>query len=230
MEMKSKVINGLIGLVFIVGICLLAYPFVSDSLNVFTQKKEINAYEADIENMENDEMELARAAAEMYNEALLANSNRWNFTDEDAKEYQGVLNLSGNGTMGYVEIPKINCLLSIGHGTGEEVLETAIGHIEGSSLPVGGIGTHCALSGHRGLPSAKLFTDLDQLEEGDEFYLHVLDETLTYVVDQIVVVEPEDMAELAIDLEKDYCTLVTCTPYGVNSHRLLVRGERKIEE
>jgi len=228
--MKGKVINLLLTLVFIVGICLLAYPFVSDSLNVFSQKKEISAYEAGVENLAADEMDLARRAAEAYNEALLADSGRWSFSEKDWEEYLSLLNLSGNGTMGYVEIPKINCLLSIGHGTGEEVLETAIGHIEGTSLPVGGVGTHCALSGHRGLPSAKLFSDLDKLAEGDEFYLHVLDETLTYMVDQIVVVEPDDMAELAIDPEKDYCTLVTCTPYGVNSHRLLVRGERVVEE
>lgn len=228
--MKNKVINGLIGLIFIAGICLLLYPFVSDKLNVFSQKKEISAYEAGVEELANEEMELARVAAIAYNEALMADSGRWDFSDAEAEVYWSLLNLSGNGTMGYVEIPKINCLLSIGHGTGEEVLKTAIGHIEGTSLPVGGVGTHCALSGHRGLPSAKLFTDLDKIVEGDEFYLHVLDGTLTYVVDQIVVVEPDDMTELAIDAERDYCTLVTCTPYGVNSHRLLVRGERKIEE
>ena len=227
--MKGKFVNVLLGLIFVAGICLLAYPFVSDKLNVFSQKKEISAYEAGVEELAVDEMALARAAAVTYNEALLKDSGRWSFSDVELAEYLSLLNLSGNGTMGYVEIPKINCLLSIGHGTSEEVLETAIGHIEGSSLPVGGIGTHCALSGHRGLPSAKLFTDLDKIVEGDEFYLHVLDETLTYVVDQIVVVEPDDMDELAIDPEKDYCTLVTCTPYGVNSHRLLVRGERVSE-
>ena len=228
--MKGKLINLLLGLIFIAGVCLLAYPFVSDSLNVFRQKKEIQAYEANLGELVDDETILAKAEAVKYNEALLADSDRWGFTDEEFEWYQSLLNLSGNGTMGYVEIPKINCLLSIGHGTSEDVLETAIGHIEGTSLPVGGIGTHCALSGHRGLPSAKLFTDLDKLAEGDEFLLHVLDDTLLYVVDQIVVVDPDDMAELAIDPEKDYCTLVTCTPYGVNSHRLLVRGERKSEE
>lgn len=227
--MKRKIVNFLLGVVFIAGICLMAYPFVSDKLNVFSQKKEISAYEAGVEKLASDEMELARLTAVAYNEALVLDSGRWDFSEKEGEEYWTLLNLSGNGTMGYVEIPKINCLLSIGHGTSEAVLETAIGHIEGSSLPVGGVGTHCVLSGHRGLPSAKLFSDLDKIAEGDEFYLHVLDETLTYVVDQIVVVEPDDTEELAIDPERDYCTLVTCTPYGVNSHRLLVRGERKGE-
>lgn len=228
--MKNKVINGLIVMAFAAGICLLLYPFVSNTLNVRSQSKAIHAYEAEIENMKNEEMEQAWAEADRYNQELRENYNRWSLTENEKERYDALLNLSGDGVMGYIEIPKIGCSLSIGHGTSEEVLETAIGHMEGSSLPVGGIGTHCALSGHRGLPSAKLFTDLDKLEEGDLFYVHVLGEKMTYKVNQIVVVEPDDMNELAIDPDRDYCTLVTCTPYGVNSHRLLVRGERKMEE
>ena len=140
--------------------------------------------------------------------------------------YEGLLNVTGTGIMGYVEIQALDCMLPIYHGTDETVLQIAVGHIAGSSLPVGGMGTHCVLSGHRGLPSAKLFTNLDQLVEGDVFRLHVLEEILTYEVDQIRIVEPQDVKELEIHPEQDFCTLVTCTPYGINSHRLLVRGHR----
>lgn len=147
-------------------------------------------------------------------------------TEEERAEYESLLNVSGNGIIGYIEIPMIQCSLPIYHGTEESVLQIAVGHIEGSSLPTGGAGTHCVLSGHRGLPSAKLFTDLDQLAEGDTFILRILDETLTYEVDQIRTVEPYELDDLGIEEGKDYCTLVTCTPYGINTHRLLVRGRR----
>ena len=147
-------------------------------------------------------------------------------TDEERAEYESLLNVSGSGIIGYIEIPLIGCSLPIYHGTDEAVLQIAVGHIEGTSLPTGGPGTHSVLSGHRGLPSAKLFTDLDKLTVGDNFILRILDETLTYEVDQILIVLPYEMDALEIDPEMDYCTLVTCTPYGINSHRLLVRGHR----
>ena len=147
-------------------------------------------------------------------------------SEEEYQEYESLLNVSGNGIMGYIEIESINCYLPVYHGVEESVLQIAVGHIEGSSLPVGGPGTHCVLSGHRGLPSAKLFTDLDQLREGDVFVLRVLDETLTYEIDQIHIVLPEEIQDLDLINGMDYCTLVTCTPYGINSHRMLVRGHR----
>ena len=147
-------------------------------------------------------------------------------TDEERAQYESLLNVSGNGIIGYIEIPSINCSLPIYHGTDEAILQIAVGHIEGTSLPVGGSGTHCVLSGHRGLPSARLFTDLDKMVIGDTFLMRVLDETLTYEVDQIRIVLPYELDALEIEEGKDYCTLVTCTPYGVNSHRLLVRGHR----
>ena len=155
--------------------------------------------------------------AQAYNKKLIGKSgDRFLLTDAEKKEYNSILNVTGTGIMGYVNIPK----------TDPAVLEIAVGHIEGSSLPVGGKGTHCVISGHRGLPSAKLFTDIDQLQEGDTFQLQVLSRTLTYEVDQIRIVLPDELSDLAIDPDKDYCTLVTCTPYGVNTHRLLVRGHR----
>ena len=147
-------------------------------------------------------------------------------SEEEYAEYETMLNLTGSGIMGYIEIPKISCSLPIYHGTDEAVLQIAVGHIEGTSLPTGGAGTHTVLSGHRGLPSARLFTDLDQMEEDDLFVIRVMDRVMTYMVDQILIVLPEEMDGLAIDPGEDYCTLVTCTPYGINSHRLLVRGRR----
>jgi sortase A len=151
---------------------------------------------------------------------------KWILTDQEKEEYNSLLDVSGTGIMAYIEIPRINVVLPVYHGTNEDVLQTAVGHLEGTSLPVGGAGTHCVLSGHRGLPSARLFTDLDKLTSGDTFVLNVLDEVLTYEVDQIRIVLPSDLSELVIEDGKDYCTLVTCTPYGINTHRLLVRGKR----
>ena len=166
------------------------------------------------------------AEAEAYNQTLVNKSDRFNLTDEELEEYEQMLTVEGTDVIGYIEIEKIGCFLPIYHGTSDAVLQTGVGHLEGSSLPVGGESTHTVISGHRGLPSAKLFTDLDQLEEGDTFVLYVLDETLTYEVDQIRIVEPTELSELAIVEGEDYCTLVTCTPYGINTHRLLVRGHR----
>lgn len=165
-----------------------------------------------------------------YNEKLSKEEMNFLLSDEELADYNSVLDVTGTGIMGYVDIPKINVSLPIYHGTDDAVLQIAIGHIAGSSLPVGGAGSHCVISGHRGLPSARLFTDLDQLQEGDRFMLQVLGETLTYEVDQIRVVLPNELQDLEREAGQDYCTLVTCTPYGINTHRLLVRGHRVANE
>ncbi len=209
-----------------IGISLLLYPTISDYWNSFHQSRAIAGYAEAVAEMDTVDYEKIWNDAVKYNKELQTRSNHWFLTEEQQEEYESMLNVSGNGIMGYIEIPSIKVSLPIYHGVDEGILQVAIGHIEGSSLPVGGKGSHCVISGHRGLPSAKLFTDLDQLAEGDIFMLRVLDETLTYEVDQILIVEPSDMSSLEFDEEKDYCTLVTCTPYGINSHRLLVRGHR----
>ena len=213
-------------LIFLVGLSLLLYPTVSDYWNSLHQSRAIAEYAEQVAELDNDRYAELWADACSYNEALLQKTNRYEMTDQEREEYEALLNVSGNGIIGYIEIPIIGCSLPIYHGTDESVLQIAVGHIEGSSLPVGGAGTHSILSGHRGLPSAKLFTDLDRLTVGDTFMLRILDETLTYEVDQILIVEPHELNALDIDPEKDYCTLVTCTPYGINTHRLLVRGHR----
>ena len=216
----------LLVLILLTGLSLLLYPTVSDYWNSFHQSRAIASYVEAVAEIDNTDYEKLWQEAVAYNEKLAENSGRWTLTEEEQEEYDQLLNISDTGIMGYIEIPKIKVSLPIYHGTDEAILQIAIGHIPGSSLPVGGKGTHCVVSGHRGLPSAKLFTDLDQLEEGDLFMMRVLDETLTYEVDQIRIVEPEDLSDLEIDKDKDLCTLVTCTPYGINSHRLLVRGHR----
>jgi len=213
-------------LVFLTGLSLLLYPTVSDYWNSLHQTRAIAEYAGQVIRLDNTAYRQIWDEAQSYNQTLPGNSERFDMTDEERAEYERLLNVSGSGAIGYIEIPKINCSLPIYHGTEESVLQTAVGHIAGSSLPVGGEGTHCVLSGHRGLPSAKLFTDLDQLTEGDTFQLRILDETLTYAVDQILIVEPRETAALEIEPDRDYCTLVTCTPYGINTHRLLVRGHR----
>lgn len=213
-------------LVFLFGLSLLLYPTFSDYWNSLHQSRAITKYAEEVAGLENKEYKQLLADAQSYNESLLQKANRFMLTEEELEECESLLNVSGTDAIGYIEITKINCYLPVYHGTDEAVLQTGVGHIEGSSLPVGGEGTHCVLSGHRGLPSARLFTDLDKLVEGDTFLLYVLDEILTYEVDQILIVEPEDLSALEIEEGKDYCTLVTCTPYGINSHRLLVRGHR----
>lgn len=213
-------------LVFLIGLSLLLYPTVSDCWNSYHQSKTIAQYSQAVSKLDSDTYEKLWSDADSYNKALLHKASRYEMTAEERAEYESLLNVSGNGIIGYIEIPVINCSLPIYHGTDESVLQVAVGHIEGTSLPVGGVGTHCVLSGHRGLPSAKLFTNLDKLTEGDEFMLQVLNETLTYEVDQILIVEPYEMDSLVIEQDKDYCTLVTCTPYGINTHRLLIRGHR----
>lgn len=213
-------------LVFLAGLSLLLYPTVSDYWNSLHQSRAITQYAEQVAGLDDDVYEQLWTDAQSYNQTLLNKADRYEMTDEERAEYESLLNVSGNGIIGYIEIPRISCSLPIYHGTDEAVLQIAVGHIEGSSLPVGGEGTHCVLSGHRGLPSAKLFTNLDKLAEGDTFMLRILDETLTYEVDQILIVEPYEMNALEIEEGKDYCTLVTCTPYGINTHRLLVRGHR----
>ena len=216
----------LVVLILLTGVSLLLYPTVSDYWNSFHQSQAIASYVEAVAEIDNTDYEKMWQEAVAYNEKLKDNSGRWMPTDEELEEYERLLNVSDTGIMGYIEIPKIKVSLPIYHGTDEAILQIAIGHIPGSSLPVGGKGTHCVVSGHRGLPSAKLFTDLDQLEEGDLFMMRILDETLTYEVDQVRIVEPEELSDLEIDEDKDLCTLVTCTPYGINSHRFLVRGHR----
>lgn len=223
---KKHFTTFLLVLILLTGVSLLLYPTVSDYWNSFHQSRAIASYVEAVAEIDNTDYEKMWQEAVAYNEKLKDNSGRWTPTDEELEEYDQILNISDTGIMGYVEIPKINVSLPIYHGTDEAILQIAIGHIPESSLPVGGKGTHCVISGHRGLPSAKLFTDLDQMEEGDLFMMRVLDETLTYEVDQIRIVQPEDLSDLEIDEDKDLCTLVTCTPYGINSHRLLVRGHR----
>lgn len=213
-------------LIFLVGLSLLLYPTVSDYWNSFHQSRAIAKYTEQVAELNNDLYKQLWEDAVAYNERLLTKLNRYKMTSEEKAEYESLLNVSGNGIIGYIEIEKINCSLPVYHGTAESALQIAAGHIEGTSLPVGGASTHCVISGHRGLPRAKLFTNLDKLVEGDTFELHILNEILTYEVDQISVVEPDEVEKLEIEEGKDYCTLVTCTPYGINTHRLLVRGHR----
>ena len=224
--MKKKITNLILVILLLIGLGLLLYPSVSDYWNSLVQSKAIATYMEEIEDLDEDKYLALFQEAEDYNEALLKNKKRWIMTDEDKQNYYNTFVVSNTGVMGYIEIPQINVSLPIYHGVSEEVLQVAIGHIESTSIPIGGEGTHSVLSGHRGLPSAKIFTDLDKMVVGDVFMIKVLDKTLTYEVDQILIVEPDDIDALEIDAKKDYCTLVTCTPYGVNSHRLLIRGHR----
>ena len=210
----------------VIGIGLLAYPTVSDYWNSVHQARAVATYVEKVANLNNEEFDRMWAEAEEYNTRLLTVKKRYLPTPEEDAVYRSTLDVTGTGIMGYIDIPRINVSLPVYHGTDDSVLQIAIGHIEGTSLPVGGIGTHCVVSGHRGLPSAKLFTNLDQLVEGDTFLLQILDRTLTYEVDQIRIVLPSELQDLEILEDQDYCTLVTCTPYSVNSHRLLVRGHR----
>ncbi len=224
--MKKRGSTLILILVFLVGLGLLLYPTVSDYYNSFHQSRAIASYAGAVSNMNTEEFDRMWEEAQAFNDDLLYKDSRFLLSDEDLARYNSVLDVTGTGIMGYIQIPKINVELPIYHGTDEAVLQIAIGHIEGTSLPVGGAGTHSVVSGHRGLPSAKLFSDLDQLREGDFFTIQVLDRTLTYMVDQIRIVLPSELNDLNIDPTKDYMTLVTCTPYGVNTHRMLVRGHR----
>jgi LPXTG-site transpeptidase (sortase) family protein len=224
--MKKRWLNLLLLFVFLIGFSLLLYPTVSNYLNEKNQSRAITNYEGSLSVLTKEDYTAFLKDAEAYNQKLSGQQNPIAFAEADAPEYQSLLDPLKNGIMGYVEMDSIGVKLPIYHGTSDAVLEVGAGHLEGSSLPVGGKSTHCVLSGHRGLPSAKLFTDLDKLSVGDVFQLHVLDRVLAYQVNQIVTVEPKDTSNLQIVDGMDYCTLVTCTPYGINSHRLLVRGVR----
>ena len=223
---KNRIVVILLIVVLLAGLSLLLYPFFSDYWNSMRQSQAIAVYMEAVTELDDGAYEERWKEAQAYNAALSGTTNRFQPGEEEQRAYEQLLDIAGNGVLGYVEIPSIDVLLPIYHGTDEEVLQVAVGHIEGSSLPVGGESTHCVISGHRGLPSSRLFTDLDQMTEGDLFILRVLDETLTYAVDQIHIVEPDDTSLLGIEEGQDLCTLITCTPYGVNSHRLLVRGHR----
>jgi len=225
--MKRRIIFTIIViLIFLIGLSVMLYPIVSDYLNSQRQSRVVAQYFTDLLDIEPEDFEHLIEEAREYNKRLTHNADRFNFTPAQEQEYFNMLNPFGNGMMGVLTIDKINVNLPLYHGTTEEVLQIGVGHFEGTSMPIGGIGTHSVISGHRGLPSSTLLTDLDQLVIGDIFVLNVVGEILTYQVDRIIVVEPHDLQALAIDLEKDYSTLVTCTPYGINSHRMLVRGFR----
>lgn len=213
-------------LVFIIGLSLMLYPSFSNYWNSFHASEAIINYENQAKNLDTGKQENMLSEAAEYNKSLLDRSNPYLLSEEQRTQYSQLLDITGNGIMGYIEISAIGVSLPIYHGTDENVLQVAVGHLDWTSLPVGGSGTHCVLSGHRGLPSAKLFTDLDKLVIGDTFILRVLDEVLTYEIDQILIVEPHVTENLLIEEGKDYCTLVTCTPYGINTHRMLIRGHR----
>ena len=229
--MKKHLPTLLLIAVLIAGLCIFMYPLASDYWNGMAQRRSIVDYEAALSSLTHKDYTDALAAAHAYNAAL--RDLDYPLTDyerlderEDIEKYADILNVNGNGIMGYISIPKISVELPICHGTDDNVLDAAVGHLEGTSLPVGGASTHCVLSAHCGLPSAKLFTDLDEMALGDVFTITVLDQTLTYEVDQIKIVEPNEVDALYVIEGEDHCTLVTCTPYGVNTHRLLVRGKR----
>ena len=212
--------------IFLVGLGVMLYPTVSDYWNSFHQTRAIANYDAVVAELDETDYEALFQAAEEYNEKLRGLGAPFSEHEELSELYYSVLDVAGNGIIGYINIPKINVNLPIYHGTSDSVLNVAAGHLEGSSLPIGGEARHSVLSAHRGLPSAKLFTDLDELEVADIFTITVLNQVLTYEVDQILIVEPTQMEALNVTAGQDYCTLLTCTPYGINSHRMLVRGHR----
>lgn len=234
--MKRKLLNLIFGLLFLAGFGILTYPTISDQWNTYRQSQLITGYEDALSEMEPEDYTREWEAARNFNDTFSENNLYGDVfgaadTDLTDTEYWKILNAAGDGVMGYMSIPKINVRLAIYHGTGEDVLQTGIGHMNGTKLPIGGEGTHSVLAAHRGLPSARLFTDVDQLEQGDRIYIHVLDEILAYEVDQILPMVDKDDTEalqeaLGIEEGRDLITLFTCTPYGVNSHRLLVRGTR----
>ena len=210
----------------LLGLAIIAYPTFSDWWNSYHQSRAIATYVQAVEEYSQEEIDAMIGEAEAYNERLLQKPDRYKMSDSERDEYERTLNPTGNGVMGYIQINSIGVNLPVYHGVDENVLQVAIGHIEGTSLPVGGESTHAAVSGHRGLPSAKLFTDLDKMVEGDTFTITILKQTITYEVDQIRIVDPTDMSDLNFEQGADLVTLVTCTPYGINTHRLLVRGHR----
>ena len=230
--MKKHGTTILLILILLIGLSLLLYPSFSDYWNSLHQSRAIATYAEQVASLDTEKYTKIWEAAIAYNQSLTERPNSYILSDEQKAEYNELLNMGGSGIMGYVEIPLIGVALPIYHGTDEAVLQVAVGHLEWTSLPTGGESTHCVISGHRGLPSAKLFTDLDKLVVGDIFVMRILDQVLTYQIDQIRIVEPHVTEDLLVTKGEDYCTLVTCTPYGINSHRLLVRGTRieNIEE
>lgn len=230
--MKKHGTTILLILIFMLGLGLLLYPTVSDWWNSQHQSKAIATYSENVENLNDNEKDEFFEEAYRFNEIIKKRGGNQFLSEVETAQYENTLDVTGTGIMAYIEIPSINVSLPVYHGVSESVLQIAVGHLEWTSLPVGGESTHCVLSGHRGLPSAKLFTSLDKLAVGDVFMLNTLGETLTYQVSQILIVEPDDTSDLDIVSGEDLCTLVTCTPYGVNSHRLLVTGKRiaNIEE
>ena len=224
--MKKHASTILLFLIFFIGLSLLLYPSFADWWNSFHSSRAVASYVEQVANMDDDQYQEIWSAAWDYNRSLIDRPNDYLLSDEQRQHYNTLLNVGSDGIMGYIEIPKIDIVYPIYHGTDEAILQIAIGHLDWTSMPVGGESSHCVVSGHRGLPSARLFTDLDQMEVGDTFLLRVLDEVLTYEVDQILIVEPHVTEDLLIVEGEDLCTLVTCTPYGINSHRMLVRGHR----
>ncbi|MDO5400560.1 MAG: class C sortase [Eubacteriales bacterium] len=224
--MRKNLSTFILILILLAGLSLMLYPSFSDWWNSSRQSRAIASYAEQVADLDEDKYQQLWEAARLYNESLTRRSNRYLLDESQKAAYPELLNLGGNGIMGYIEIPSIKVSLPIYHGTAESVLQIAIGHLDWTSLPIGGESTHCVVSGHRGLPSARLFTDLDKLVAGDVFTMRILDEVLTYEVDQILIVEPQEVEPLAIVEGQDLCTLVTCTPYGINTHRLLVRGHR----
>lgn len=223
--MKKNKSTYILILIFLVGLSVLLYPSVSDYVNRKHQSRAIAGYTAEVADMSDSDFDRYFEKAEAYNKKLSDDPTLF-YTPQEIGDYEETLDISGTGIMGYVSIEKLDVKLPIYHGTDAEVLEIGCGHLEGSSLPTGGKSTHCVLSAHRGLPSARLFTDLDKMEEGDIFTVTVLNRVLTYEVDRISIVKPSETEALQIEKGKDYCTLMTCTPYGINSERLLVRGHR----
>ena len=224
--LKKHFVTLIIVLVFMAGLGLLIYPSFANWWNSFHQAKVIMDYADTVAELDQEDYDRILNSAKKYNKKLAKTGILWTMNKDQKAEYKRQLRVEKTGVMGYISIPKIHIKLPIYHGVAEKVLQTSIGHIEGSSLPVGGKSSHCIVSGHRGLPSAKLFSDIDRLKEGDVWTMTILNETVTYEVDKIWIVEPNDLSKLSIEKGKDYCTLVTCTPYGVNTHRLLVRGHR----
>ncbi len=224
--MKQHISTIFLILILIIGLSLLLYPSFTDWWNASRASQAIATYSDDVANLDKEKYDALWEAAWEYNQTLPERINQYLLSGELKEEYDQLLDLSGTGIMGYIEIPALKVSLPVYHGTDEKVLQVAVGHLEWSSLPVGGNSSHCVVSGHRGLPSARLFTDLDKMVEGDLFMFRILDEILTYEVDQIRIVEPHQTEDLLIRDGEDLCTLVTCTPYGVNTHRLLIRGHR----
>ena len=218
---KEQKVNLILCLIILIGIGLISYPSVADWWNSFHESRAVASYAAAVSDLSTEDYDRLFAEAEAYNQRLAQTGVNWSMSEEEIQEYNNILAVSDSGIMGYIDIPKIRQTLPIYHGTDDVILQIAIGHLAWTSFPVGGESTHCVVLGHRGLPSARLFTDLDKLVVGDIWTM-----TVTYEVDQILIVEPEDLSELQIIQGKDYCTLLTCTPYGINSHRLLVRGHR----